>query len=167
MDDQRTRQLALQATDEHIEDLKRQLEEAKHFKDKVSSGAKLWDLQIDLDAPPTRHGLTGKTGIYVKVHKPTDTSVYVGQGNPMNRRATHKSIFKNNGDTLVYTNEEGKVTSSVDSPAARKMYNFDPDISNWATKIAIMPKPIAAKMEPLVQQELDTEFNDSKMLGKS
>lgn len=106
-------------------------------------------------------GLTGKTGVYKIIHNPTNKVVYIGQGNLMQRRTLHKKVFNNRGNTLVYEN------SSVDSPAARKMYLHDDNLANWSFQCFVCDKETAKRFEEELQYELEPAFNDLKMAGLS
>lgn len=167
MENAKLKNLAIDAAKSRLEALRAEMVETEQFIQSISEKTDFWDLEIDLNAPPTQHGLTGKTGVYVKVHKPTQAVCYVGQGVAMDRRAIHKSVFLNNGNARVYTKKDGSTSSSVDSPAGRKMYAFDSDINNWATRVSVMPKHVAAIVESKLSEYYKSEFNDAKMLGKS
>jgi hypothetical protein len=112
-----------------------------------------------------RTGLQIKTGVYKIIHIPTGKVMYIGQGNVLNRRTTHNQIFKNNGETLVFKDANGKVTSSVDSPAGRKMFAFDNNIENWEFHVCSTPKHIAQQIEEQLHTLYAPEFCDPKMSG--
>jgi hypothetical protein len=167
MENEKLKNIAINAAKSRLEALRAEMIETEQFIQSMSEKTDFWDLEIDLNAAPTQHGLTGKTGVYVKLHKPTQTVCYVGQGVAMTRRAVHKGVFLNDGNARVFTNKDGSTSSTVDSPAGRKMYAFDSNIDNWATRVSVMPKPIAAIVESKLSEHYNSEFNDAKMLGKS
>ncbi len=112
-----------------------------------------------------RTGLKSKTGVYKIIHTPTGNVMYIGQGNVLRRRATHNAIFKNNGETVVYKDADGNVTSSTDSPAGRKMFAFDSNLENWEFHVCTAPKQVAQQLEEQLHQLYTPEFCDPKMSG--
>jgi len=112
-----------------------------------------------------RTGLKIKTGVYKIIHSPTQKVMYIGQGNVLNRRSTHNQVFKNNGQTVIFKNASGKVTSSTDSPAGRKMFAFDNNIENWEFHFCSAPKHIAQQLEEQLHAIYQPEFCDPKMSG--
>jgi hypothetical protein len=69
-------------------------------------------------------------GIYYIVHIPTNNVMYIGQGKINERRIQHKRIFDNGGEKITYVSGKGMV-STVDSPAGRKMRDYDRNLDNW------------------------------------
>jgi len=112
-----------------------------------------------------RAGLTGKTGVYKIIHMPTGQVMYIGQGVVAQRRNIHNRVFNNNGETVVYKDVRGNVTSSVDSPAGRKMFAFDSNIKNWEFHACIAPKHVAQQIEEKLQSLYQPVFCDPKMSG--
>jgi hypothetical protein len=110
-------------------------------------------------------GLKIKTGVYKIIHTPTGKVMYVGQGNVLNRRSTHNQVFKNKGQTILFKDASGKVTSSTDSPAGRKMFAFDNNIKNWEFHVCSAPKHIAQQLEEQLHAIYEPEFCDPKMSG--
>jgi len=159
--------IILDAAKSKLAKLEQERKQIKDYINQLESKSNIWDLEVDFvsDIPPGT--VANKTGIYFQLHKPTDKMKYTGQGNLRQRRATHKSIYKNNGNPIVFTDSKGNPTSSTDSPCARNMYQFDPQLRNWATRMIVVPKNIAKEAEKPLAQYFQTEFNDKKMLGKS
>ena len=110
-------------------------------------------------------GLQIKTGVYKIIHTPTGKVMYIGQGNVLNRRTAHLTIFKNNGEPKVFKDANGKMTSSYDSPAGRKMFAFDSNIENWEFHVCTAPKHIAQQIEEQLHTLYAPEFCDPKMSG--
>lgn len=116
--------------------------------------------------PNGKHtGLKIKTGVYKITHTPTQKVMYIGQGNVLNRRSAHNQVFKNKGETVIFKDASGKVTSSIDSPAGRKMFAFDNNIENWEFHICSAPKHIAQQLEEQLHAIYEPEFCDPKMSG--
>ena len=69
-------------------------------------------------------------GIYYLVHIPTNSVMYIGQGNINERITQHRRVFLNGGIKLTYVSNKG-MASVVDSPAGRKMHGYNPNIDNW------------------------------------
>lgn len=112
-----------------------------------------------------RTGLTHKTGVYKIIHTPTGNVMYIGQGNILQRRSSHMLVFKNNGETVVYKDANGNITSSKDSPAGRKMFAFDSNVKNWEFHVCTAPKHIAQLLEEELQSLYQPPFCDPKMSG--
>jgi len=69
--------------------------------------------------------------------------MYVGQGNISQRKAIHLQIFRNNGNPKVFFKND-VITSQVDSVAARKMYQHDPNLRNWRFSYILAEKKLVA-----------------------
>ena len=140
-----------------IQKLKEQLEATKQI-------AVVWKkFPFMPNGKPT--GLQIKTGVYKIIHTPTGKVMYIGQGNVLNRRAAHITVFKNYGEPKVFEDANGNVTSSTDSPAGRKMFAFDNNIKNWEFHVCTAPKHIAQQIEEQLHTLYAPEFCDPKMSG--
>ena len=145
---------ALEST---IQKLKEQLQATKQI-------AVVWKkFPFIANGEPT--GLQIKTGVYKIIHIPTGKVMYIGQGNVLNRRTAHLTVFKNSGEPMVYEDANGNVTSSYDSPAGRKMFAFDNNIENWEFHVCTCPKHIAQQLEEQLHTLYAPEFCDPKMSG--
>jgi hypothetical protein len=120
------------------------------------------------------------TGVYFIIHAPNasynfetwktemgeDAKImYVGQGNISQRKAIHTQIFRNGGNPRIFHNVEGKVTSQVDSVAARKMYRYDSNMRNWRFSYILTGKDWSPIIENYYIQKVNPAFNDEKMSG--
>jgi len=90
--------------------------------------------------------------------------MYVGQGNISQRKAVHLQIFRNKGNPKMFS-KNSVVTSQVDSVAARKMYQHDPDLRNWRFSYILAEKNWSPLLEHYYIDNLKPKFNDEKMSG--
>jgi len=90
--------------------------------------------------------------------------MYIGQGQITGRKSIHLRIYKNKGKPCVWENGD-KITSSVDSVAGRKMYEYDSNIDNWYFSYITTGKDWSPIIENYFINELKPEFNDEKMNG--
>lgn len=90
--------------------------------------------------------------------------MYIGQGKITGRKFNHLQIFKNNGKPCIWETNN-KITSSVDSVAGRKMYEYDSNINNWYFSYITTGKEWSPIMENYFINELKPQFNDEKMNG--
>jgi len=90
--------------------------------------------------------------------------MYVGQGNISQRKAIHLQIFRNNGNPKVFFKND-VITSQVDSVAARKMYQHDPNLRNWRFSYILAEKNWSPLLEKYYIDNLKPKFNDEKMSG--
>lgn len=152
------------AKDVVVNDLEKRLHEMLQFLKNVN--VRNWEGPIPFHSKKQiRHGMTKKIGVYRIVHKPTNKTMYIGQGVISDRRRTHSTVFLNEGNTVIYSKGDGKSTSSVDSVAGRKMYLFDSDINNWEFYWIKCPKDLAKEFETQLQNYYNPEFCDKKMSG--
>lgn len=112
-----------------------------------------------------KHGMTKKIGVYRIVHKPTNKTMYIGQGVISGRRKAHSTVYLNEGNPVVYIKKNGESSSSVDSVAGRKMYFYDNNIDNWEFYWIKCPKDLAKEFETQLQNYYNPEFCDKKMSG--
>ena len=66
-------------------------------------------------------------GVYNIIYGPTEIVMYTGQGVVSHRKSAHKMIFKNEGKVIVHAGG-----TRTDSPVARKMFDYDPNLDNWS-----------------------------------
>ena len=97
--------------------------------------------------------------------KPDAQVMYIGQGCIGQRRSKHKSVFNNNGKPKTYSTGGTGTTSSFDSPAGRKMWQYDDNRQNWFFAWIECPKIWSPRLEELYCYELNPLFNDDKMNG--
>lgn len=104
------------------------------------------------------HPGMNKPGLYAIIHLPTDKVAYYGISKTMNSRVkTHVKGFKNT---------DGVIDSTKDSQAARKMYEYDPDLANWGVRFFPTESlSIARGMEECYGLEQPSLFNNRSMLG--
>ena len=144
-----------------IQKLKEQLQATKEIASNV-----IWiKFPFKADNKRINLNLGTATGVYKIIHTPTGKVMYIGQGNVLNRRTAHLTVFKNSGEPMVYEDANGNVTSSYDSPAGRKMFAFDSNIENWEFHVCTAPKHIAQQIEEQLHTLYAPEFCDPKMSG--
>ena len=86
----------------------------------------------------------------------------VGAGSRNKPLGIYKIIFRNKGEPIV----RGPGQANTDSPAGRKMYNFDDDIDNWLFSFCkIDNKALCQKYEDCLIKNEDPEFNSPGMSG--
>jgi hypothetical protein len=152
------------AKDIVVADLEKRMHEMLQFL--KNTNVRHWEGPIPFHSTSQiKHGMTNKIGIYRIVHKPTNKTMYIGQGVISNRRRAHSRIFLNEGNPVVFKTENGESSSSVDSVAGRKMYLFDSDINNWEFYWIKCPKDLAKEFETQLQNYYNPEFCDKKMSG--
>ena len=101
-------------------------------------------------------------GIYKIIYGPTDEVMYIGQGIISGRKSKHIMVFRNKGEPIV----RGPGKANTDSPAARKMYNFDDNIDNWLFSFCIVDnKALCQRYEDCLIKNEDPEFNSPGMSG--
>ena len=100
--------------------------------------------------------VTKKIGVYGLIYEPTEEIMYIGQGIINDRKSTHKLIFKNKGKVIEHPGG-----TRTDSPAGRKLFDYDPDIDNWLFQYCLIPnKQLCAEYKTWKQ----TLNNDVKQL---
>ena len=137
-----------------VQKISEQLENIKS----MSSFEPKWSDPAPIDSIKISEGL----GVYRIIYKPTGMTMYIGQGWVFVRRSKHKRVFLNSGKAIIHPS--GSVT---DSPAGRKMFEYDTDIDNWLFQFCFIPsKQLCCEYEKGLQEDEEPEFNDQSMAGK-
>lgn len=101
-------------------------------------------------------------GVYMILHKPTQTISSIGCGRIGNRKGRHLSVFRNGGGDITHHN--GSTSGSI---TGRKMYEMDTDLGNWWFSYCEIPNSsLASEYERLLQLEIKPPFNNLSMGGK-
>ena len=101
-------------------------------------------------------------GVYNIIYGPTEIVMYTGQGVVSHRKSAHKMIFKNEGKVIVHAGG-----TRTDSPVARKMFDYDPNLDNWLHQYCLIDnKELCAAYELELINEMSPEFNAQGMAGK-
>jgi hypothetical protein len=99
-------------------------------------------------------------GVYIIRHKSYGI-LYIGSGNIEQRRAQHIRIFKNGGKPQLYTSGKGNI-SKVDSACGQKMYELDPNESNWTMQWMLVDREIMEDIEMGLIKKYNPRFNVRK-----
>ena len=101
-------------------------------------------------------------GVYNIIYGPTEIVMYTGQGVVSHRKSAHKMIFKNEGKVIVHGGG-----TRTDSPVARKMFDYDPNLDNWLHQYCLIDnKQLCAAYETELIDQMSPEFNCETMAGK-
>lgn len=100
------------------------------------------------------------TGVYVISHR-TYGIKYIGSGNIEERRAQHTRIFKNDGNPKLYVSSKGN-TSKVSSGCGWKMYELDPELSNWMIQWVPIDSELMEGLEMAMIKKYNPSFNIRK-----
>jgi hypothetical protein len=96
-------------------------------------------------------------GVYRFIYGPTERIMYVGEGRIKQRKNTHVKVYRNHGKSCT----DRRLLWRTDSIAAGKMYEYDPDISNWYFSwVETGCKRLAEWLEDKEIKRLKPEFND-------
>jgi hypothetical protein len=97
---------------------------------------------------PTVGVKTGDMGLYLIIHEPTGDYVYLGRACPGDIKSRLSKVRS------IMNKEGGKPTDSAHHQGASKMWDFDPDLSNYRySYITYANRKDCDKIELLVLQE--------------
>ena len=136
--------------------------------DNIRTNAKV--LPLWSKPEPFKESLSGAskaTGVYKIFHRNRDTGdlklMSIGWGNIGTRKARHKSVFLNDGKTVI----SEKTSSASGSQTAMKMHNHDPNLDNWYFSWCdVGNRELSHEYESVLIHQLKPEFNNLSMAGR-
>ena len=109
-----------------------------------------------------RDAMMKNLGVYKIIYEPNMIVMYIGQGVVSQRKSAHKAIFNNEGKVIVHGGG-----TRTDSPVARKMFDYDPNLDNWLHQYCLIDnKQLCAAYETELIDQMSPEFNCETMAGK-